>query len=121
MGNDPTTTIPGVAGGGHLNGGLLVALLLIGAVALFYGWKKLVFSVGHPVNARKALLGGISVGISFVAFGVLCVLAGQVPWGVLLLVGAVALFGYAAAPVRKAVVDVFHHQAKEPPGPVAHV
>lgn len=125
MGNDdPTTTIPGVTDGSHPGIGLMVVLLLIGTFAFFYGWRKVVGSFGHPVNARKALVGGISTGISFVAFGVLCLLAGQSLWGVLLLVGAAALFGYAAAPVRKLVADMVHHSTKvppEPPGPVAHV
>jgi len=124
MGNDdPTTTIPGVTDGGP-NLGLMITLLVLGTFAFFYGWRKVVGSVGHPVDARKALLGGISVGVSFTAFGVLCLLAGQPFWGVLLLVGAVALFGYAAAPVRRAVAEVVHHQAKvppEPPGPVARI
>lgn len=123
MGNDdPTTTIPDIASS-HPNVGLLVVLALIGTFAFFFGWRKVIGSIGHPVNARKALVGGISVGVSFVAFGVLCLSAGQSLWGVLLLVGSALLFGYAATPVRRAVAGAFH-QTKvppEPPGPVAHV
>lgn len=123
MGNDdPTTTIPDIASS-HPNVGLLVVLALIGTFAFFFGWRKVIGSIGHPVNARKALVGGISVGVSFVAFGVLCLSAGQSLWGVLLLVGSVLLFGYAATPVRRAVAGVFHQTRvpPEPPGPVAHV
>jgi hypothetical protein len=122
MGNDdPTTTIPGVTDGG-LNPGLLITLLVIGAFAFFFGWRKVIGSIGRPVDSSKALVGGVCTGISFVAFGVLALVAGQPLWGVLLIIGSTALFGYAAAPVRKMVVDIVHHlKTKEPPGPVAHV
>jgi hypothetical protein len=125
-GTDPTTTIPGATGGGHL--GLIIILALIGIFAASVGVRMFMRSLSRPGQTGKAISGGVCAAGTF-SFALLAFVAGSSVGGVLLVLATVGFVSYTIPWVRTSVrglvsdalASSHHKPPTQPPDRVSHV